>query len=1205
MMVTFLFAKISTFAKNSLSVHTNLFVLIAQILSSIHDPIDPIKSPLFGIFFTVFSINMCHFSLVNLYPLLINMTQTFYYIVALLNHFDKLDLFIEFYYYKMIDLLTHGDIETNPGPPSLFRFMHWNCNSIPAHEFERIPILEAYAAQENLNLIAITESALKDSMLDEKIEINGYSILRNNLPINDRCGGVVLYYKNDISVKNRVDLSIPNTIVAEISILRKKIFFIVSYRKPSQTQIEFTQYCEQLDNIINKISTENPFMTILTGDYNAKHNSWYTEDNTDKYGTAIHELFAKHNILQTVNQPTNITSRTQHCIDLVATDQPNIIIKNEVAPSLHTNCSHQVNLVKLDLKCPPPPPFKRVVWHYARANTNSLLECLHQFDWRHQLSLKADNPLDQVNLLDETLLNAASNFIPNNEKTFVPRDPPWLSNNCKTLYKKYHRKYTRFVKRGFRPDDKQQVDNLRNEYTLLVTKEKDLYLKKLGSEVSDPRNRGKKYWTCLKRLLNKNKASVIPPMLDNGIFINDIKIKCNMFNSYFQNQCTIVETSSILPSFVKKTLLSLDKISFTQNQITTLIRKIQPKKSHGHDGISASLLKLCDASLALPLHIIFTNCIEKGVFPTKWKKANVSPIYKKKNEKNIVSNYRPISLLPLCGKIFEKLIYDNLHSYVYQNKFISDKQSGYKRGDSTIKQLISITNEIHKTFDEGKELRAVFLDISRAFDRVWHSGLLFKLRQIGIEGQALNIIKDFLKDREQRVTLDGQSSDWVPITAGVPQGSILGPLLFLIYINDITEVVTSDIRIFADDTFIFRTADRDSTTQLNNDLEQITDWAWKWKMLFNPDISKQAVEVIFSNKKTPSSHESLIFNGIPVKLVQETKHLGMILDKKLSFVSHLEEKVAKSNQGLGIMIQLKKWVSHKVLEVVFKLYVRPHLDYGDVLYHSCNPQKNSTFELSNHSTLLKKVENVQYNAAKIVTGAWQGSSMEKLYKILGWESLNNRRIFRKLTILHESILNKHPPYLYELISSNQYAENSRLANQLKLKEIPCKRLNYPKQFLPATISDWNHLDINTKSSKSKPIFKRKLLNQIRPKKSPYFGLFSNAKVRYLTMLRLGLSPLNGHKHNYNFQNISEYCIVCGCPETTEHYLLTCKSYKLSRTTMVSAISTILNKDLSTLPRRQMVSILLYGSEDMTYVQNSQILKEVTKFITKSKRLDAI
>ena len=162
---------------------------------------------------------------------------------------------------------------------------------------------------------------------------------------------------------------------------------------------------------------------------------------------------------------------------------------------------------------------------------------------------------------------------------------------------------------------------------------------------------------------------------------------------------------------------------------------------------------------------------------------------------------------------------------------------------------------------------------------------MFKLKQIGIEGQALDIVKDFLTNREQRVVIDGQFSEWAPITAGVPQGSILGPLLFLVYINDITEVISSDIRIFADDTFIFRTADSDSTRLLNNDLEKITDWAWKWKMLFNPDISKQAVEVIFSNKKDTSVHPPLIFNGIPVKLVKETKHLGMILDSKLSYNS--------------------------------------------------------------------------------------------------------------------------------------------------------------------------------------------------------------------------------------------------------------------------------------------------------------------------------
>ena len=191
------------------------------------------------------------------------------------------------------------------------------------------------------------------------------------------------------------------------------------------------------------------------------------------------------------------------------------------------------------------------------------------------------------------------------------------------------------------------------------------------------------------------------------------------------------------------------------------------------------------------------------------------------------------------------------------------------------------------------------MDISRAFDRVWHEGLIFKLKQIGIQGEALNIIKNFLSDREQRVTIDGQSSDWTQISAGVPQGSILGPLLFLIFINDITEVVSSDIRIFADDTFIFREATPDSTTLLNNDLAKITQWAWQWKMLFNPDISKQAVEVIFSNKSNPTTFDPLTFQEIPVKQVSGTTHLGMSLDWALKFKDHIYENWLKLDKVWG------------------------------------------------------------------------------------------------------------------------------------------------------------------------------------------------------------------------------------------------------------------------------------------------------------------
>ena len=256
--------------------------------------------------------------------------------------------------------------------------------------------------------------------------------------------------------------------------------------------------------------------------------------------------------------------------------------------------------------------------------------------------------------------------------------------------------------------------------------------------------------------------------------------------------------------------------------------------------------------------------------------------------------------------------------------------------------------------------------------------------------------------------------------------------------------------------------------------------------------------------------------------------------------------------------------------------------------------------------MLNRVETIQYDAAKIVTGAWHGTSTDKLYKNLGWESLNERRIMRKLCILHETSLNKYPCYLNEIIEKcKSTREISRSVDQLSLNNIICKRSRYPKAFFPSTIVDWNHLELDIKKSKSKPIFKRKLLNKIRPKKSTYFGLFDNKKVKYLTMLRVGLSPLNAHKFNHNFQNITKFCVVCGCSEDTEHFLLHCKSYRLSRTTMFSDVQAILNRDISTLPKRKVVSILLYGSEDTSYEKNTKIMNVVADFCSKSKLLDGL
>ena len=196
--------------------------------------------------------------------------------------------------------------------------------------------------------------------------------------------------------------------------------------------------------------------------------------------------------------------------------------------------------------------------------------------------------------------------------------------------------------------------------------------------------------------------------------------------------------------------------------------------------------------------------------------------------------------------------------FFLDNKLISTNQSGFKPGDSCINQLLSITHEIYKSFDDGLEVRSVFLDISKAFDKVWHEGIIFKLKQNGISGDLLNILTDFLSNRKQRVVLNGQVSTWTSVNAGVPQGFILGPLLFLIYINDLSDNLSSNVKLFADDTSLFSVIHdiNISAGELNEDLKKISEWAFQWKMIFNPDATKQAQEVIFSwqiKKKHSSS----------------------------------------------------------------------------------------------------------------------------------------------------------------------------------------------------------------------------------------------------------------------------------------------------------------------------------------------------------------
>ena len=377
-------------------------------------------------------------------------------------------------------------------------------------------------------------------------------------------------------------------------------------------------------------------------------------------------------------------------------------------------------------------------------------------------------------------------------------------------------------------------------------------------------------------------------MFHENKFVTDFKVKAKLFNSFFATQSSLIKNSSKLPSHLHYlTYNRLSSVRFSQDNIAKIIQNLDPNKAHGHDNISIRKLKICGSSIYKPLEMIFKQCIETGFFPSEWKKASIVPIHKK-GDKQTLENYCPVSLRHICGKILERLMFNEMFNFFIKNKLISSNQSGFKPGDSCINQLLSITHEIYKSFDVGLEVRSVFLDISKAYDKVWHDGIIYKLTQNGISGNLLNLLEDFLKERKQRV--NGQVSTWKNINAGVPQGSILGPLLFLIYINDLTEGLTTNAKLFADDTSLFSVVNdtQTSANDLNKDWEIINIWAFQWKMNFNLDPAKQAHEVIFSRKAKEIYHPPLVFNNTSVSQSSSQKHLGVILDSKLIFDEYLK-----------------------------------------------------------------------------------------------------------------------------------------------------------------------------------------------------------------------------------------------------------------------------------------------------------------------------
>ena len=415
--------------------------------------------------------------------------------------------------------------------------------------------------------------------------------------------------------------------------------------------------------------------------------------------------------------------------------------------------------------------------------------------------------------------------------------------------------------------------------------------------------------------------------------------------------------------------------------------------------------------------------------------------------------------------------------------------------------------------------------------------------------------------------LNGKNSNWSPVTAGVPQGSVLGPLFFLIYINDPVDNVSSEAKLFADDTPLFTVVyDVDiAADKLNRDLDIISNWAHQWKMQFNPDINKQAIQVIFSQKKGTVVHPPIFFNGSEVAIKLEHKHLGMILDSKLNFHSHIREAIIKARGGIGIIRFLSKYVSRDLLDQIYKLYVRLHLDYGDVIYHKYDPEFKLDFT--------KKLESTQYSAALAVSGAWRGTNTDKLYEELGLEILFYRRWHRRLCHFYNLRNDQRPLYLFSEIPQERTLHYSLRRPSVYEPNVKSTE-RFSHTYFQNCLSEWNQLDETIKNSPTISVFKRELVRLVRQTKKSFFGIHDIEGVRLLTRLRVQFSDLREHKFRHKFQCSSPMCICQTGSENNEHFFLHCPRHSNHRRDLLDRISSAIDIDLGSLSSAVSCNLLL-------------------------------
>ena len=826
------------------------------------------------------------------------------------------------------------------------------------------------------------------------------------------------------------------TVWAELKISNGRTLRVgVVYRPPNLS--------ETLDCILyNEIKslTNDSTDTIIMGDFNLPLINWNTNQHGDSAGDRFFSFFHENFLHQHVHEPT----RDNNILDLVISTDENLVNYLEIGEPLDTS-DHNIIRGSINVSYIIDNSSQKIP-NFKRADFDRIRHFLNDIDW--DLEFQNKNASEMFQVLKCKLHECTTSFIPfKSRRLYGTRKPRWMSPDLQRLIARKKKLYKKF----------KQTQNVlyRDEFRIIsrnIKKTTKTDRKTFERKLSVNSKHNPKEFYAYVRDQRKTKES-IGPLLDqtSNQLVCDDKLMAGILNKQFTSVFTVLPNNISPPSAERHPNcpeFDLSDLSVTENQILKIIDKLKATKSPGPDNIYARLIKETKNIIISPLSLIFNESIKSGVIPEDWKLANVTPIFKKGDKRN-AANYRPISLTSLIGKILETVVRDKIEDHLEKNKLIRNSQHGFRKNHSCLTNLLEFFEVVSTNVHCNKPFDIIYLDFEKAFDKVSHTHLINKVESLGITGNLSRWIKEWLSHRSQRVVINGTESTWSNVTSGVPQGSVLGPLLFLIYINDIDSGITSNISKFADDTKLGGVCRNHSEyNTIQDDLNKLGEWSKKWFMSFNANKCK----VMHLGKNNLNFKYKLFDTDLEVTSVE--KDLGVLISNDLKPSKHCDTVSNKANKILGLINRTFLFKDEQTILKLYKSLVRPHLEYAQQFW--CPSLQKD----------MLKLESVQRRATKLIPSLRSLPYNNRLKKS-NLFSLKYRRLRGDLIELYKIVTNTSALSFEKYFNFSQTGLRS---NGLKLE--PRKKKG--AYFFTRVTPHWNALHSSTVSAPSLSSFKKRL-----------------------------------------------------------------------------------------------------------------------------------